>query len=71
MAHTANLIGDYIVVFGGYSTQSNQFVLPNLTILSLLGYSDYILPNPCTLKMVEERLMARCLERIKPKLEQV
>ena len=52
MAHSATVLGNYIVVFGGYNSQSNQYSPNNLYILSLSGCTDYILPKPYTLKML-------------------
>lgn len=55
MAHSANLIGNYIVVFGGYCIQNGSFTHPNFTVLSLLGCTDYMLPTVCTIKHVLDR----------------
>jgi hypothetical protein len=54
MAHSANLIGNYIVVFGGYCIQNSSFTHPNFTVLSLLGCTDFMLPTVCTIKHVME-----------------
>ena len=52
MAHSANLVGNYIVVFGGYCIQSGSFSHPNFTVLSLLGCTDFMLPKACTIKSI-------------------
>ena len=54
MAHSANVLGQYIVVFGGYNSQSQQYSPNNLYVLSLAGCTDYILSKPYTLKMVKQ-----------------
>ena len=59
MAHSASTIGNYIVIFGGYNSQTNQYSPANFSILSLAGCTDYILHKPCTLKMVQMEFMAQ------------
>ena len=43
MAHSTVVYGNYLVVFGGYSPYENQFMHPNLNVLSLTGCTDYML----------------------------
>ena len=43
MAHSADVWGNYIIIFGGYASQSNQYSPNNFCILSLAGCTDYML----------------------------
>ena len=52
MAHSACLSGYYLVLFGGYTSQSHYFVPPTINLLSFLGCSDYILSESMTLSMI-------------------
>jgi hypothetical protein len=62
MAHTANVIGNYIVVFGGYNSLSGVFSPNNYYILSLSGCTDFIFPKPCTLDYIKQMNMERVLK---------
>lgn len=52
MAHSSNVYEQYIVVFGGYNSQNNQYSPNNICILSLSGCTDFILSKPCTYRMM-------------------
>ena len=52
MAHSANLVGDYIVCFGGFNSQSTQYSPNLLNLLSLSGVTDFILSSVKTSKMM-------------------
>ena len=56
MAHSANIVGNYIVVFGGYNSLTKQYSQANFNLLSLAGCTDYIVQRPRTLKMLQESL---------------
>ena len=59
MAHSSTLIGHYIVIFGGYCVQSEQYCQPNFSVLSLLGCTDYMLNQPLTLTIMRDQQLAR------------
>ena len=51
MAHSATIIHDnYLVCFGGYSTQKSSYLNSNFAVLSLSGCTDYILSKNLTYK---------------------
>ena len=50
MAHSANILGNYIIIFGGYNSKNNQYSTNNFCILSLSGCTDYMLSKPYSLK---------------------
>jgi len=52
MAHTSLVLGNYLVVFGGYKVCSDQYAPNNICLLSLSGCTDYILSKPYTFKML-------------------
>lgn len=49
MAHSTNLVGNYLVIFGGFNSHTNQYSHPNLNLLSLVGCTDYILQKSYTI----------------------
>jgi hypothetical protein len=57
MAHSTVVYGNYLVVFGGYSPQENQFMHANLNILSLTGCTDYMLERVNTIRMAYEGML--------------
>jgi len=54
MAHSADVWGNYIIIFGGYASQSNQYSPNNFCILSLAGCTYYMLQKPMTIKMIRD-----------------
>lgn len=55
MAHSADVWGNYIIVFGGYSSQTSQYSPNNFCILSLSGCTDYMLQKALTIKTIREQ----------------
>jgi hypothetical protein len=49
MAHSANVIGNYIVIYGGYNSHNGIFSPNNFYVLSLSGCTDFILTKSNTL----------------------
>ena len=43
MAHTCNVYGNYLMIFGGYNSSQKSYQNANFNLLSLLGCTDYML----------------------------
>mmetsp|Transcript_23432 Transcript_23432/g.36099 ORF Transcript_23432/g.36099 Transcript_23432/m.36099 type:complete len:242 (+) Transcript_23432:238-963(+) len=64
MAHSANVIGNYILIFGGYNPFSQQCTPSNFNVLSLLGCSDFMLQNVTTVGMVCQEVLSKREEQL-------
>ena len=59
MAHSANVHGPYIIIFGGFNSQTKKYSSNNLCLLSLLGCSDSMLLKPYSLAIKAEEMNAQ------------
>lgn len=46
LAHTAVIIDDYVVIFGGLNSQKNSLISNDVYLLCLTNDTDKILPPP-------------------------
>lgn len=59
MAHSANVWGPYMIIFGGYNSHTKKYSSNNLCLLSLLGCSDSILHKPYSLSIKADEINAQ------------
>lgn len=68
MAHSANVVhGNYILFFGGYCTETKQYLNNNFSALSLMGCTDYIFSQPNTMAMIREAFLAKAYDKVNMK----